>query len=396
MSSILLCQAAYLSFWCLIRGSRLAGRVGHFDRGWPGGGSLGKGRDLTRAVMEGMIRRVLGHYDLGELQGTRRVERGFVNETWIVSTTRGCYFLRRRHPTLRNQNIICAQHALIEYFRQAGFPAPEILPAASGKTLLVIADECYEIESCIEGVPYDHANPAHFQEAALTLGLYHKQVESFAPRALRGLGDLYSPALLGANLTDLVEGWELSQDAELAHVVQRLEDHTADLASRFANHGALPHLVIHGDYYAGNLLFENAPSATGARIVGVVDYDKARYQPRVVEVAEALIYFASPQSGRGCLRHLVYPGFLDWASFARFLRHYTHAVTLLDSEIYALPDYIRNIWLQVSLQRLLEKGPRPTEAPEALREVLALGDWAVANTQRMIDAAERLAKGTVE
>jgi Ser/Thr protein kinase RdoA (MazF antagonist) len=396
MSSIPPSQVAHRSSWCLIRGSRLAGRLGYFDRGWPGGGSLGKGRDLTRAVMEGMIRRVLGHYDLGELQGTRRVERGFVNETWIVSTTRGRYFLRRRHPTLRNQNIICAQHALIEHLRQAGFPAPEILLAASGETLLVIADECYEIEACIEGVPYDHANPAHFQEAALTLGLYHEQVESFVPGALRGLGDLYGPVLLGANLTDLVEGWELSQDAELTHLVQQLEDHAADLASRFANHGALPHLVIHGDYYAGNLLFENAPGAASARIVGVVDYDKARYQPRIVEVAEALIYFCSPQPAQGCLKHLVYAGFLDWESFARFLRHYTRAITLLESEIHALPDYICNIWLQISLQRLLEKGPRPTEAPEALREVLALGDWAVANTQRMIGAAERLAKGTVE
>jgi homoserine kinase type II len=346
--------------------------------------------------MEGEIQRVLDHYGLGELQGARRVERGFVNETWIVNTTRGRYFLRRRHPMLRNPNIICAQHALIEYLRQAGFPAPEILPATSGETLLVISDECYEIEACIEGVVYDHANPAHFQEAALMLGLYHKQVEGFASRALRGLGDLYSPALLGANLTDLVESWGLLQDAELVHVVQQLGDHAADLASGFANHGALPHLVIHGDYYAGNLLFENAPGATRARIVGVVDYDKARYQPRVVEVAEALIYFASPQPGQGDLKHLVYPGFLDWRPFARFLRHYTRTVALLESEIRALPDYIRNIWLQVSLQRLLEKGTRPAEAPEALREVLALGDWAAVNTQRMIDAAERLAKGTVE
>jgi homoserine kinase type II len=345
--------------------------------------------------MEEEIRRVLDHYDLGELKRARRVERGFVNETWIVSTTRGRYFLRRRHPTLRNPNIICAQHALIEYLRQAGFPAPEILPAASGETLLVIAGECYEIEACIEGVPYDHANPAHFQRAALTMGLYHKQVERFVPRALRGLGDPYGPALLGANLTDLVEGWELSQDAELARVVRQLEDHAADLASRFANHGALPHLVIHGDYYAGNLLFENAPGATSARIVGVVDYDKARWQPRIVEVAEALIYFASPRPEQAQLKHLVYPGFLCWEPFERFLAHYAHIITLEENEIHALPDYIRNIWLQISLQRLLERGPRPPRAREALREVLALGDWAAANRQRIIDASKRLTRGTV-
>jgi len=42
--------------------------------------------------------------------------------------------------------------------------------------------------------------------------------------------------------------------------------------------------------------------------------------------------------------------------------------------------------LSISLQRLLEKGPRPAEAAEALREVLALGDWAAANARRMVEA----------
>jgi hypothetical protein len=62
-------------------------------------------------------------------------------------------------------------------------------------------------------------------------------------------------------------------------------------------------------------------------------------------------------------------------------------ITLEEKEVHALPDYIRNIWLQISLQRLLERGPRPPEAAEALREVLVLGDWAADNTPHMIDTA---------
>jgi Ser/Thr protein kinase RdoA (MazF antagonist) len=167
----------------------------------------------------------------------------------------------------------------------------------------------------------------------------------------------------------------------LAQVARQLEAHASDLATRFADHGALPHLVIHGDYYAGNLLFE------GDRIVSVVDYDKTRWRPRVVELAEALIYFASPRPGH--LKHLVYPGFLEWEPFTCFLHHYTRAATLNENEARALPDYIRCIWLAISFQRLLEKGPRLAEALEALREVLALGDWARANTQRITGAVKR-------
>ena len=334
-------------------------------------------RGVTRTAMEHELQRVLGYYDLGELRSARRVKRGFVNENWVMETTRGRSFLKRRHPHLRNPDVIRAQHALIAHLRRAGFPAPAILPTASGASFLVLDGEFYEVQAYIEGTPYDHANPAHFREAALTLGRYHTRVQSFAPEAMRALGELYSPEVLSTTLTHLTEAWEIEQDHDLAQTARQLDAHAVDLAKRFADHRALLHLVIHGDYYAGNLLFEDD------RIVGVVDYDKARWQPRAVELAEALIYFASPRPGH--LKQLVYPGFLNWESFTRFLRHYACATTLDESEVQAVPDYVRCIWLSISLQRLLEKGPRPAKAPEALREVLALGDWAAANARRMVE-----------
>jgi homoserine kinase type II len=253
--------------------------------------------------MEHELQRVLGYYDLGDLRSARRARRGFVNENWVLETTRGRYFLKRRHPHLCNPDVIRAQHALIAHLRGAGFPAPAVLPTASGASFLVLHGDCYEIQEYIEGAPYDHASPAHFREAALMLGRYHRHVQSFAPQVLCNQGELYSPEVLSTNLAHLTRAWELEQDRDLASIARQLAAHAADLATRFARHGTLPRLVIHGDYYAGNLLCEDD------RIVGVVDYDKARWQPRVVEVAEALIYFASPRPGH--LKHLVYPGTLN-------------------------------------------------------------------------------------
>jgi len=323
------------------------------------------------------LARVLARYGLGELKAAQRVERGFVNENWVVQTSRGRYFLKRRHAHLRQPDVIRCQHALIARLRHAGFPAPAIVPTVSGETFCILGGEFYEIHRYIEGAPYDHDRPAHLDEAAVTLGRYHIHVQGFAPPAMRDRGELYSPTILRTNLTHLAEVWGLDRDAESAPVVRQLEGHAADLASGFAGHGTLPHLVIHGDYYAGNLLFE------GDRIVGVVDYDKARWQPRIVELAESLIYFASSRPGR--LKHLVYPDTLQWEPFRRFLHHYARAVVPEEREVHALPDYIRCIWLSVSLQRLAETGGRPTEALEALHEVLALGNWAQANAQRMTE-----------
>jgi len=338
---------------------------------------MGMNRGGAHTLTEAELIRVLGCYPLGEFKAARRPEHGFVNDNWIVETSRGRYFLKHRYPSLCRPDFIRAQHALIAWLRQGGFPAPTLVPTTDGETFLMLDGEYHDVQAYIEGGPYDHDRSAHLEEAAVTLGRYHALVEGFAPAALCHPGDLYNPAMLSANLTSLAQAWQLDRDPNLARIASQLAAQARDVGTRFARHGALPHLVIHGDYYAGNLLFD------GDRIVGVVDYDKARWQPRVVELAEALIYFASPRPGH--LKHLVYPGFLKWEPFTRFLHAYTHVVVPDEDEVQALPDYVQCIWLQISLQRLLEKGPRPPAALEALQEVLALGDWSSANAPEMIE-----------
>jgi homoserine kinase type II len=276
--------------------------------------------------------------------------------------------------------VVQAQHELIEHLRQCGFPAPAIVPTARGDTFLLLEGELYEVAEYIAGEPYNHERPEHLDAAARMLGTYHACVAGFAPRALQERGDLYSSAHSRVFLTALREGWQLDLDPILARIARQLEARADDLAARFAGHGALPYLIVHGDYYAGNLLFD------GDRIVGVVDYDKASWQPRIAELGEALIYFASPRLGH--LKHLVYPGYLEREPFARFMQGYAQAVVLGGAEIQALPDYICCIWFSVSLRRLLEQNPqRPAGAAGALREVLALTDWASSNAGEMIKIA---------
>lgn len=335
--------------------------------------------------MEGELERVLRAYGLGGLRAVCRIRQGFVNENWMVSADRGRYFLKRRHPDLCRFLLIGAQHELMGALRRAGFPAPVVVPTLRDESFLVLEGRIYELHQFIQGQPYDHDRPQHLEEAALTLGRYHRCVEGFAHQALCEPGELYSPALLADNLGQLMEGWDVARDPGLVQVAEGVKVLSAGLEGRYAGHGLLPRLVIHGDYYAGNLLFE------GDCVVGVVDYDKARWQPRVVELAEALIYFGSRRPGR--LRHLVYPGYLDRESFTFFLQNYGRVITLNEEEVGALPDVIGCIWLQVSLQRLAEKGERPAQAQEALREVLMLGDWAKANAEWMVEIARSAAGG---
>ena len=366
-----------------------------------------RSQGLKQLAMQDELKRVLGHYDFGELTTAHRVEHGFVNENWVVETTSGKYFLKRRHPDLRNLDLVCAQHALTMHLRQLGFPAPAILPRVSGETLLVLDGELYEIQEYISGTPYDHTRAPHFRAAAAMLAVYHLCVQDFADQRLCDPGRLYCPTLLGANLSILAANWKLGQDTILVQLVKELESHAADLASCLTPCEELPQLIIHGDFHAANLLFK------GDCVVGVLDYDKARWQPRVVELAEALIYFASPRPGH--MKYLVYPGFLEWDKFTCFLQDYARVIRfgemelgreskpllpafdtlrtassevacLEAKEVCALPDYIRAIWLCISVERLFERDFRRAEIAKALHELLTLADWATVNRQRLIEA----------
>lgn len=124
------------------------------------------------------------------------------------------------------------------------------------------------------------------------------------------------------------------------------------------------------------VILEVADVAPQADLARVANFGQSRslreYKQRLREEGLAGLWY-HPIPGRPAIttRTLV-----EKALFQEILR----AVI----EEHTLPDYVQCIWLQISLQRLLERGPRLAEALDALQEVLALGDWASANASQMI------------
>lgn len=348
-------------------------------------------------MIDEALARVLSHYDLGQPETVQPVKGGLVDDNWVIGTGCGRYFLKRHHPVRSDPDRLRAQHALVRRLRAAGFPAPNIQLAHSGESLLILDGRAYELQDYIDGDAYDPGRPSHLEAAGATLARYHMLLEGFAPPALCSREPLYTPVQLHLYLACLCESWRVVQDPDLALIARQLWLKADRLAARFAGYEGLPYRVIHGDYWAGNLLFE------GDRVIGVLDYDKTSWQPRLAELAEGLVYFASARPGH--FRHLVYPGFLRWEPFGRFLRAYATAGDLSEAEILALPDTLCLLWFSVSIKRLwqglrtryspgredrLQDQPpcRPAEALVALQEVLALVEWAMVHSRQMVEIAQ--------
>jgi Ser/Thr protein kinase RdoA (MazF antagonist) len=331
------------------------------------------------ALADQDVTAILASYRLGRLNRYVRVERGYVNQKWLLDTETGRYLLKRRHPSLAAPELILGQHALVQHLRHWGFAVPAVIPTRDGNTFLVQGGNTYELQEYNAGVCFDAQNQGHLVASARLLGVYHCAVEGFDHPALRRSRERYGPEVLVATIQRLRRSWQGRMPAQLEPLLRELDRHAMDLTNRFMGLGRLPQLVIHGDYHGGNLLFK------GNEVVCVVDFDLAHVCSRATEVAEALIAFATDD--RLNLRHIVYPGSLDLERTRRFLVAYCDEARLSDAEIRALPDLIRTIWLCAALDPPLAPLLTLEAAPQALPEVLTLADWARTHAAELVELA---------
>ena len=315
---------------------------------------------------------ILLNYPVGECLEFHKIERGFVNQTWLVKTPTGHYVLKRRQADPRNVARFTAQHALLEYLSRVGFPAPEIVRTRDGATFLNWDNTIYELYIYIPGDICDSAKASHIKAAAHTLGQYHKLVNGFQ-HPLFPVQTRYSPTVLKRILERLRSKGKKELAGQSLHIWERLKSHCLDLLDHLGKLDTLPHLVIHGDYWDENIIMR------GKEVVGVVDYDQAQYCARVQEIAEAIIYFAREQAGH--YQHIVYTGALDLQKTHLFLSAYGDVNILTGEEIQALPYLIRTIWLCASLKPPLSPRLNLKKDQDALLELLNLADWAQNSTR---------------
>src|SRR5690242_14113152 len=124
------------------------------------------------------ITRVLRYYELGTLEHVSRVRFGYVNETVVIQTNRGCYIVRRNHRRF-NLEALCRRYELIAWLRLHDFSVPALIPTRSGSTLVILDNRSYEIHAYIEGDDYDPDRPRQLTSIGATLARYHHVVQSF-------------------------------------------------------------------------------------------------------------------------------------------------------------------------------------------------------------------------
>jgi homoserine kinase type II len=275
-------------------------------------------------------------YDLGPWESVELLPGG-KSEHYRITAGSGEYVLRcsRRSKTSADMHF---EHELIAHLHENGFPAPMVVRRAVGDTCAAVNGRLYSVCVFVQGSGYRAGNAEHVREAARTLARYHRIAASFQPTSSPPqepfLNDMLRERLAGMPSSEAISGFAdvygestrvRALLASLPYAVEKAGE-ILDLLDHL--YPKLPLLTIHGGCRRGSALF------SGDRLIVMLDFDSARYEARVVDLAIAIHDYAKVFGERDS------PDFkvsLDLETVSRFLDAYLEVNPLESAEIEALP-----------------------------------------------------------
>ncbi len=253
------------------------------------------------------IEHILTHYSLGELMCCEQNLRGYCNTSFAIQTLQAgkptWYFLRRYKASIQEEEILF-EHTLIQHLSQfADLRVATLQLTREGKTYL--KEPCqgfnqtptfFAIFDFLPGEDrYTWINPhcteMELRNSAALLARYHRAVWNFQPQGQRKEPDIQH--LLPMVYDHLTACLEKPIPAQLKNPIQEtlpfLKEKIDQLSTAFSEPAiqSLPKLIIHCDYHPGNLRFD------GEEVVGLFDFDWAKRDWRIFDIALALFYFTT-------------------------------------------------------------------------------------------------------
>jgi homoserine kinase type II len=256
------------------------------------------------------IRRVLAHYDLGELLRLDRDRRGTVNTSYHIETLKNGrerkLFLRRYKAGIKQEEILFEHSIITHVAGSAGCPVAAVHKTTGGETYLYVEGTDAHPEGAYYAV-FDflpgedryswvgpHLTLAELRNAGALLARFHRAASGLIPKGRRVEPKISE--LLGQIETLWAEAPSHSKGTRFdAYLARNLALVSRNITrTRKAIAGALrllPEGIIHSDYHPGNLKF------VGDEISGLVDFDWSKVDLRAFDVALAIWYFCVSWEG---------------------------------------------------------------------------------------------------
>jgi len=276
----------------------------------------------------------LSYYDLGIISEIEEFARGSRRAPKVViDCERGRFLFKRRTMGRDDLAKVAFTHQIQLTLAGQNFPLPHLLGTRdSNNSMLVWEDGIYEMFEYIVGSSYDASLDATFHSGKI-LGLYHKLLQDFRSDYQPPTGSYHGAKAIQQAIRKTVSSLPMDSrppTEELTETVGALEQAYKSSARKVHELG-LAHWqsqIVHGDWHPGNMLFREG------HVVAVIDYDAARLQQRVIDLANGALQFSILG---GADDPTTWPDYLDQSRFKRFMRGYDSVNVVSVAELKAVP-----------------------------------------------------------
>lgn len=286
---------------------------------------------------------VLSHFDIGTIDTIKEFPRGSRKAPkLLIRTDKGTYLLKRRAKGKDDPFKVAFCHNLQLYLAAKQFPLPHLIGTkADNNSMLQWRGTIYELFEYIKGTAYDNSLEATADSGKI-LALFHKLLLDYQPEYDPPQGSYHASRHIAASMDHIprtlvrVDPSNADQEDHIRQVTQFLHAGYNAAAVRVNEMGMTewPMQIVHSDWHPGNMLFR------GPRVVAVIDYDAARIQQRIIDIANGALQFSILGGGDDPQQ---WPEYLDESRYKRFLRAYDSVpgCVLSKAELRTVP------WLMV-------------------------------------------------
>jgi len=327
---------------------------------------------------------VLSHYDIGTIDSISEFSRGSRKAPkLLISTEHGKFLLKRRARGKDEPHKVAFTHAIQLALASRQFPLPHLIGTkGDNNSMLTFRSSVYELFEYISGQTYPHTLEATF-DAGRVQGLFHKLLTDFKSDFQPGTGSYHRTAgveqALRAIPASRTAGAQSEESGKILSFLLASYEHAGKTADELGI-DKWPRHICHADWHPGNMLFRDN------LVVAVIDYDSARFLPRVVDVANGALQFSIIGGDEDVSK---WPDFLDESRLKRFIRGYDEVILLSQAEVKALPWLMIEAMIAESVFPIAATGSfGRMEGMPFLLMVQRKVHWIQKNHQRIVEIAE--------
>jgi Ser/Thr protein kinase RdoA (MazF antagonist) len=276
----------------------------------------------------------LSHFDLGIISAIQEFARGSRRAPKVaIESQKGKFLFKRRVRGRDDLTKVAFTHQIQLSLASQSFPLPHLLGTRDdNNSMLVLAGNIYEMFEFIPGGGYDGSLDSTFDSGRI-LGLYHKLLRDFHSDYSPPTGSYHNAKAIHQAIRNTISSLpiEARPPADvLTTTIQSVEQAYKQCADQTNALGLEKwgSQIVHGDWHPGNMLFRDK------RVVAVIDYDAARLQQRIIDLANGALQFSILGGGEDAA---TWPDYLDETRFKRFMRGYDSVNVISKAELKAVP-----------------------------------------------------------